>query len=101
MTFEIKFLPAALEDLQAVIKWYENESPGLGKRFFVNFQNQLESIRLSPLKHQKTHKELRSSLIRKFPIQIHYQFFEKENRIVVFAITHSSRDPQVWKKRKE
>lgn len=49
MTFEIKFLPAALEGLQAVIKWYENESPGLGKRFFVNFQNQLESIRLSPL----------------------------------------------------
>ncbi|MEY8761772.1 hypothetical protein [Chryseobacterium tongliaoense] len=37
---------------------------------------------------------------RKFPYGIHYSYSEKENLIEIYAVFHTSRDPENWKKRK-
>ena len=42
---------------------------------------------------------MRNALVNKFPYQVHYRVEEARKLIVVFGVTHTSRNPQVWKSR--
>ena len=48
---------------------------------------------------QIEYRDLRHASVHRFPYLIHYQVDEDKKAVFIFAITHTSRNPQLWKDR--
>jgi toxin ParE1/3/4 len=70
MSLELVIRPEAEADALEAYQWYSEQLPGLGDDFLAEIDRALESI----------------SAVR-------------GDRIVVFAILHTARDPRLWRKR--
>lgn len=95
--FPVIFLDEAEAEFEETQAWYEERSPGLGQAFVTSVQATVERIRRSPLQFPLADGEIRRALTRRFPYGVFY--LAEENRVVVIAIFHSSRDPRTWKSR--
>lgn len=97
MKYKVTLLPEATLDIREIIDWYNLEQSGLGKRFYDSLKLKINSISLIPFSFQLSYKESRSAILDKFPYQIHYRVNELDRVIIIFAITHTSRNPRIWK----
>ncbi|WP_162419128.1 type II toxin-antitoxin system RelE/ParE family toxin [Cyclobacterium roseum] len=100
MTYRIKLLPEASFDVREIMEWYDEEKPGLGDRFFESLKSGLNYIKKYPLHCQVRYRDVRNILVEKFPYQIHYRVEEPDRSVIVFAVTHTSRNPRVWKNKR-
>jgi plasmid stabilization system protein ParE len=100
MNYQLKVLPEAKLDISEIIEWYNTKQKGLGKQFLDFLKFKLENIQENPLHYQTGYKDVRSCLIDKFPYQIHFWIDEQVNSIIVFAITHTSRNPKIWQSKR-
>ena len=99
MKYKVHILASARQDIQESIQWYNEEKKGLGKIFYTAVKARIAYLQENPLHYQVTYRYLRQAPIHRFPYQVHYRVDEANKNIIIFAITHSSRDPQVWKNR--
>jgi plasmid stabilization system protein ParE len=90
---------AAREEFREAVLWYEDKRPGLGIDFLNTVKESIEHIEENPARYPVIHKELRRALVPRFPYQIIFTF--RQDRLYIFAIIHSTRDPRVWKRRLE
>ena len=97
MSLELILRPEAEADALEAYRWYSEQLPGLGGEFLAEIDRALESILANPEAHQKQHREFRRVLTRRFPYAVFYAI--RGDRIVVFAILHTARDPRLWKER--
>jgi plasmid stabilization system protein ParE len=78
--------------------WYENESPGLGRRFCAAVDATVQRISASPRQFPVIYKNVRRALLRRFPFALMF-VIEADESLTVIACFHGSRDPAHWKKR--
>jgi plasmid stabilization system protein ParE len=97
MSLELIIRPEAEADAQQAFRWYNEQVPGLGQEFLAEVDRVLESIRANPEIHGLVYREYRRALTRRFPYGVFYAV--RPERIVVFAILHSARDPRLWTER--
>jgi len=97
MSLELVIRPEAEADALEAYRWYSEQLPGLGDDFLAEIDRALETIRANPEVHRKVHREFRRVLTRRFPYAVF--FAVRGDRIVVFAILHTARDPRLWRKR--
>jgi hypothetical protein len=100
MSYKIKLLPEAHLDIKESIEWYNEQKAGLGKRFYESVKLRLDYIKKNPLHYQVSYRDVRNAMVNKFPHQVHYRVEESSKSIIVFGVTHTSRNPKVWKSRK-
>jgi len=87
------FSPKSLIELKEAVKFYEKRKKGLGKRFSKAVKENLEFIQRNPIASELKYQNIRVSIIKKFPFNIHY-YYEKESSIIfVAAIFHTSQNP--------
>ena len=77
--------------------WYEEVQPGLGDAFRESFRIKIESIRQNPKYSSFIYRNVRSSRMKRFLINIIYRI--SNFQIQVIAVFHHSRNPLEWKKR--
>lgn len=97
MSRELILRPEAEADALEAYRWYNEQVPGLGEEFLAEIDRALETIRANPEATRKLHREFRRVLARRFPYAVFYAV--QSDRIVVFAILHTARDPRLWRKR--
>lgn len=97
MRYKITLLKEAHLDIKEIIKWYNEEKEGLGKLFYESLKTKLNYIQQNPLHCQVSYRDVRNILLNKFPYQIHFKIDESAKSIIIFAVTHTSRNPRVWK----
>ena len=73
--------------------FYESKSKGLGDRFLNQLDIYFERIQSFPEHYQIKRNPYREAFIKKFPFVIIYEIIE--NEIIVYAVFHSSRNPQM------
>ena len=100
MSYKIKVLPEARLDIRDSIDWYDEQKAGLGKLFYKAVKSRLAYVQNNPLHYQISYRNVRNAVVSKFPYQVHYRIEEDSKSIIIFAVTHTSRDPQSWKKRR-
>jgi plasmid stabilization system protein ParE len=89
-----QFRPEArLEALEAK-SWYEERSPGLGLEFARALDAAIQSALRTPLAFREIEGRCRRVLMRRFPYSIIYR--PEPNGILVVAVFHHRRDPNVW-----
>ena len=71
--------------------YYESKSKGLGEKFLENLEIYFERIQEYPKHYQIKRKPYREVFLKNFPFLIIYEIIE--NDIVVYAVFHSSRNP--------
>jgi toxin ParE1/3/4 len=87
----------AKSDLRQATRWYERQSPGVGREFVAEVEVALSPIGENPLQYQTIYGEVRRAISHKFPYGVFC--LVEQDKIVVFAIVHLHRDPASWQDR--
>jgi plasmid stabilization system protein ParE len=97
MTCRLVLQPEAEADLHEAYRWYEAQCRGLGRELIECVEAAFERIRQTPEVHVAVYRNVRQTLVRRFPYVVCYVF---EGGVVdVVAVFHGHRDPSVWKSR--
>ena len=99
MAYPLKIEPEAQLDLLRAYHSYEDARKGLGRRFIARLEDALVRIGENPDTHAVTYRNVRQTLVRRFPYVVCYTF--EEGKVSVLAIYHGHRDPNDWKSRVE
>jgi len=97
MAAELVFAPETHGDTAEAYAWYETRRPGLGEEFLSCVDACIQAIRRSPQMHAIVHETYRRGLVRRFPYAVFYE--HSEGTVTVYAIFHTSRDPDKWRLR--
>ena len=97
MSLPVVLRRTARAEFDAAIDWYERQQLGLGVEFATRVQAVFDRIAAQPEMHVKVHGEVRKALIRRFPYSVYYR--PRVDRVVVLAVFHNKRNPNVWKSR--
>lgn len=95
MSYKIKLLPIVLTDLREARKWYHQKSEALAKEFKTEVSKEIDYIGKFPEHYQLKYRDLRQSLVTRFPYAIFYLVEEEQKRIIVFGVLHTSRNPEI------
>lgn len=92
-------LPLAKEDIREAERWYNKQSPGLGKKFTAEVRESVRFIRQNPTACNIRYDKVRTVVLKVFPFMIHYTINEASKSVVISAVLHTSRDPKEWENR--
>jgi hypothetical protein len=87
----------AKEEVSEAYYRYESKLGGLGEQMLDALDECFFTISHRPTLFAKKHKDMRQATIKKFPYVVIYEI--EKNDIVIYAIFHTSRDPEIWKNR--
>ncbi len=101
MKYDVTIFQKARLDILQAIAWYENESSGLGVRFWDELNKTFLRISDHPsrfsLADERT--EIRRCIPKRFPYKIYFYTNEAMKRVEIIAVVHNARSPHVWKSR--
>ena len=97
MSYILKIDSDAFKNIQETTEWYEMQSKGLGLRYKTQAKKQINFLKKDPYLFSIKYNEIRCWKIEKFPFLIHYLIDENTKTIAVFAVFHTSRNPEIWK----
>lgn len=90
-------LPAAIRDLEEIRDWYNERDRGVGSRFLDEIDACFSRIIENPELAPRIYRDFRRALVRRFPYSVFYEF--ESDRILIYAVVHSARNPLVWRRR--
>ena len=93
----IRFVELAEAELDDAVRYYENESSGLGAEFLAEVISAVNRIAEFPKAWQQLETGLRRCRLNRFPYGIIYA--RREDVIIVLAVAHLLREPEKWRVR--
>jgi plasmid stabilization system protein ParE len=84
-------------DFDEAFDWYEEQRPGLGFQFVECVQAVFDAISAMPELHAPVYRDVRKALVKPYPYSVIYRI--RGDRIIVLAVFHNKRDPDIWKSR--
>ena len=97
MTLPVSFRQAARTEFIEAAAWYESRRPLLGVEFVAEVERCVALAAGQPQLYAIAYRGLRRITTKRFPYCIYFRVTAQ--RIVVVAVFHSSRDPEIWKVR--
>src|SRR5947208_2689977 len=97
MTRRLIVRPLAEADLEDAARWYEDERPGLAERFLSDVNRTVARIRQRPLHFPAVSGNVRRALLHTFPFAVYFQVLDEI--VIVLAVLHLRRNPNVWRGR--
>lgn len=91
------FHPSAEAEFLAAIAYYEQQEPGLGYDFAIEVRGAIQRAEAFPQAWPSLDKEIRRSLVRRFPFGVVYT--EAQNGLFILAVMNLHRAPDYWKTR--
>ena len=98
MKYEVEFRKEAHLDILEAITWYEKRKKGLGDELFIALENVKHFIEQNPYHFEEKYKGIRKAITKRFPYIIYYRI-ESKTKVLVFAVLHMKRSPELWKGR--
>jgi plasmid stabilization system protein ParE len=96
--FRLIIHPFAEKDIQDARDWYREQKQDLDGVFLLEVKQTLLSIEDNPLQFPQIKKGIRKAVVCRFPYTV---FFTINTPIInVFALFHTSRNPNIWEQRK-
>jgi plasmid stabilization system protein ParE len=89
MSLKIVFTDWAESDFNKIAYWYKSIREGLDAEFILCLETEIEVIKRNPLLFKKIHKDVRKTILHRFPYNLYYLI--EEDKIVVLAIAHYKR----------
>lgn len=99
MSCPLIITPEAEADMEQALRWYQARRDGLGEEFIICVEKVFDRITNFPEIHAISYRNVRQTLVRKFPYVVCYIF--EADRVEVIAVFHAHRDPSSWQSRVE
>jgi len=93
----ITFHPEAEAEFTEAVLWYSKQSIGLDIEFVRCIDEAISRINRNPNSFPIAYKQLRKTVVKKFPFIILCESLKDEIRIM--AVFHTRRNPRNWQKR--
>ncbi len=90
-------LPSAKRDIEEAARWYDKKQKGLGKRFIGEVREKVNFIKQNPEACNLRYDNVRTAVLNIFPFMIHYIIDEINKYVIITAVLHTSRNPDLWK----
>ncbi len=90
----VRFHPAAREELRNARTWYEERSPLSALGFAQEVDRAIRQIVEAPARYPRAESGTRRFLLSRFPFTLFYRAGQSE--IVVIAVAHQKRRPGYW-----
>jgi len=94
--YKLIIMPVAQQDIKEAAVWYNSKQKGLGKRFTGHVRHKLNYILQNPYIAAIRYDDIHTAVLDVFPFMIHYSIEESEQVVVVYAVLHTSRNPDIW-----
>jgi toxin ParE1/3/4 len=94
---KVRFLMAALLELEEAAEYYDESRPGLGDALYEEVETALAFIAGYPEASPKTKCGARRYNLKRFPCYLIYRV--KEGEIAIGAVGHGRRKPFYWRHR--
>lgn len=94
---EVRYLAAAVAELDEAVAWYEARRPSLGPDFVAEIHRARANIEAYPHGWQPIGHGVRSYRLSRFPYAVIYSVEAVE--IVIIALAHLHRMPGYWRDR--
>ena len=91
MSLAVTFHRAASTEFLEASSWYESKRIGLAAEFTAEIDHCVTLASEKPLQFPAVHKDIRRVIANRFPYAVYYRV--EDQRIVVLAVFHSSRNP--------
>jgi plasmid stabilization system protein ParE len=101
MSFRLIIHKEADQDITRAIDWYNNQRDSLGSIFYSHLKEKLEKLQQNPHLWSVRYDNVHCAVVNRFPYLIHYIIEEKENKMVVLGVLHTSLNPKKWSQRKK
>lgn len=95
--FKAIILPLAKQDIKEAALWYNTKQKGLGKRFTIQIRQKIDLLKQEPYAAASRYDNVRTAVLDVFPYMVHYNVDEAKKLILISAILHTSRNPDLWK----
>jgi plasmid stabilization system protein ParE len=99
--YKVIMLPVAKQDIKEAADWYNSKQEKLGKRFTQHIREKVNLLKKNPFSSVNRYDEVRTAVLDVFPFMIHYLIDEDKKLVVITAILHTSRNPDIWKRNRE
>lgn len=97
--FNLQLSVEAIADYDEAVAWYESQKPGLGLAFSYRLSEVFEKIEANPWSQNFLYDNQRFTRLQQFPYKVFFLLDEPNGEIIVFAILHEKRHPNIWKRR--
>jgi hypothetical protein len=97
--FVVKIDRHALNDIQDIANWYNEQQKGLGKKFLKTTIQHINSLSKDPHIYAIRYNEIRCIPIKRFPYMAHFHINEKNNFVEVLGVISTDRNPKVWEEK--
>jgi plasmid stabilization system protein ParE len=101
MYFELFYLDEVKQDIKDAKQWYRKRQPGLEKTLASDIKYCLEHIRKNPFHYPLKYKNVRVVYCPVFPYAVHFYVEEPKEKIIIIAVIHQRRNPELVIKRSE
>jgi hypothetical protein len=92
MVFDVKTLIRAELELDEAVFYYESLQSGLGNKFLLDYENQLNTLYNFPFFEEK-YNIVRKLPLKKFPYTIHFTVEEFEKIVLIQSISCDYQNP--------
>ncbi|HMP76451.1 MAG TPA: type II toxin-antitoxin system RelE/ParE family toxin [Kiritimatiellia bacterium] len=89
--------PEAEAEMTHAFDWYDERQPGLGAEFLLCLDALFASVLRAPRRYPRIYGSVRHGMTRRFPYKV--LFVEENERVVILAVFHVRRNPDVWQQR--
>jgi plasmid stabilization system protein ParE len=99
MAYILQYFDEVETDVQETKTWYKEQKEGLEVEFATAIEKAIEYIVNTPQIFSIRYKKVRIAHPKRFPYNIHFYIDEPNTTVVITAIVHSKRHPEIAKKR--
>ncbi len=91
------FNQAALIEYREAAEWYQHRSILAGPRFIHEVETAIEAILSDPQRYQPIGNGCQVFRLKRFPYKLYY--LHEHELIIIYAVMHERRKPDVWRDR--
>jgi len=95
MAWKLAYYDAVKLDVSNAKDWYRKRQKGLEKRFADDVKKCINRLQKNPYHYEIKYRQVRTALCAIFPYAIHFYVDEAAGQLVIIAIVHQHRDPDI------
>lgn len=99
MNWELVYFDEVFFDLKKAKSWYYRQQKGLEKRFSKDIKRCIERLSNNPSHFEIRYKAVRLVHCDTFPYSVHFYIDEAKKQLVIVAIVHQHRNPEIAQNR--
>jgi len=99
MSYSVILSELAKSDIADATEYYEARRSGLGKAFLLCLKDTFEIIARNPYIYVKVYNDIHRALMNKFPYALFYRIDKLSNKVTIYTLLSTYRDPELWKNR--